>query len=238
MRVSGRLLALVLFAVVGLLSLALTGLLDWITSILFLALELLAEFLRPYLWKRSAHGRGHHARGRLPVAATGRHRRLAHRKASFKHHPSGFPEGVADSLEPRSRLLLPLSADHPELVEYALRECRQRQAELLLLFLRPLALVPMGPNAIPRPEEDEAARDLFARVSGEAREAGVPLRTRYQVSRSLSATILEVARAEEADILVMEPSRRNFVWRALIGDPTDSVMRHLPEHANLLIHAS
>ncbi|MHC5544343.1 hypothetical protein ACYOEI_39445, partial [Singulisphaera rosea] len=51
MRDPRRLWAVVLLAVVSLLALIASGLLDWITSLLFLGLEFLVESLRP-LWER------------------------------------------------------------------------------------------------------------------------------------------------------------------------------------------
>ena len=88
MRVPRRLLAVLLFAIVGLLALAFSGLLDWITSILFLILEFLAEFLRPLLGRRRKSRQSDRlqtrGRYRLPGCASGhaseRHRLLAHRK--------------------------------------------------------------------------------------------------------------------------------------------------------------
>jgi nucleotide-binding universal stress UspA family protein len=134
-------------------------------------------------------------------------------------------------------VLVPLGADRPELIAFALEECLGRQGELLLLFLRPLAVMPMGPNPLPGLDEDLQARDLFARVGEQAREAGVPLRTLYEVTRDQPATILDVARANEADVLIMEAARRNLLWRILMQDAVQTILWHLPRHVNVLIHA-
>src|SRR4051812_32283160 len=58
MRAPRRLLAVLLIAAVGLLALAYTGLFNWISSVLFLLLELLAESLRPLLVRRRHPHRG------------------------------------------------------------------------------------------------------------------------------------------------------------------------------------
>lgn len=241
MRVPQRLWAALLFAALGLLALAFSGLLDWITSVLFLVLEFLAGFFRP----RSEHRKKPRPRHRSRVLAGAsahmrdRARRSAFRKTRPRRAPAGaeadVPEAPA-SLGPRTRVLVPLSADRPELITFALEECLDRQAELLLLFLRPLAVTPMGPNPRLTLAEDDRARTLFERVAAEARDAGVPHRTFYEPTRDMPATILDVARAHDADVVLMEATRRNLLWRALIGDEIQAVLMHLPEHVNLLIH--
>jgi nucleotide-binding universal stress UspA family protein len=135
-------------------------------------------------------------------------------------------------------VLVPLVGDKPGLVAFALDECRGRQAELLLLVLRPLAVTPMGPNPLPTLAEDEPARVLFERVGIRARAAGVTLRTFYRVTHDLPATILETARALDADVVVMEADRRNLLWRALMGDQVRAILTHLPERVSLVLHTA
>jgi nucleotide-binding universal stress UspA family protein len=137
-----------------------------------------------------------------------------------------------------TRVLVPLGGDRPGLVAFALDECRSRHAELLLLFLRPLAITPMGPNSLPILAEDEPARALFERVGTQAREAGVPLRTLYRVTHDLPTTILEAARAHEADVVVMEATRRNLLLRTLRGDEIQAIMSHLPDRVSLVLHTA
>jgi nucleotide-binding universal stress UspA family protein len=135
-------------------------------------------------------------------------------------------------------VLVPLGGDRPGLVAFALDECRSRHAELLLLFLRPLAITPMGPNPFPLLAEDEPAQALFEHVGTQAREAGVLLRTFYQVTHDGPATILEAARTHQADVVVMEATHRNLFWRALKGDEIQSVLMHLPDRVSLVLHTA
>ncbi|MCA1685677.1 MAG: universal stress protein [Planctomycetia bacterium] len=241
MRSSQRLLAVLLFAAVSLLALASSGLLDWITSSLFLILEFLAEFLRRVFGLRRSHRPPAH--DRTPArhrTALGFHRprRLAHRKGSAVRKRPGSDDGPSPEPEPKVRVLLPLTADHPGMIAFGLAECRVRKAELLFLFLRPLAVMPMGPNPLPTLTEDSAARALFERVVGEAQEAGVTIRTLYEVTHDRTASILEVARNHQADVLLMRAARRNRFWNALAGDTTQSILGHLPEHVSLVVHAA
>jgi len=244
MRSSQRLLAVLLFAAVSLLALACSGFLDWVSSSLFLVLEFLAEFLRRvFALRQPPRPHAQPARHRpAPAPAAHRPRRLAHRKgppgrkrAARADDPAAQPQTQPT---PKVRLLLPLSADRPELIGFALEECRARKAELVLLFLRPLAVTPMGPNPLPSASEDAAALTLFARVGAEAREAGVPLLTLYEHTHDRPASILEVAHNHRADLLLMEANRRNRFWTALAGDPTRAVLAQLPAHVSLIVHAA
>jgi nucleotide-binding universal stress UspA family protein len=245
MRVSQRLLAVLLFTALSLLALAVSGLLDWVTGVLFLALELLADSLRRLFGRREPHR--HHAphRHRPPavpvVHVSHRPRRLGARKGLPGHsrvRPGGDDPSPPDPSTPKVRVLLPLDDDRPELVAFALDECRSRQAELLLLFLRPLAVVPMGPNPPLTLAEDDRARSVLDRLGDQAKQAGVPFRTLYEVTHDRAATILAAARAFEADVLLLEAPRRRRLWSVLAGDVTQDILRHLPGHVNLLIHAA
>src|SRR4051794_30681746 len=85
---------------------------------------------------------------------------------------------------PEERLMV-ATQGNPRLLAFALKECKSRQAELQLLFIRHLAVTPMGPTAIPTLAEDEQAQDLFDRLRVQAHEAGVPLRLLYGVARDI-----------------------------------------------------
>ena len=94
---------------------------------------------------------------------------------------------------------------------------------------------------MPTLTEDADALALFERVGCEAREAGVVLRTLYEVSHDRTATILEhVARNHRADVLSWSwaPARRTWFWGVLAGDATRSILGHLPEHVSLVVHAA
>lgn len=250
MRVPQRLASALLFAAISLLALGVSGLLDWISSLLFLFLEMIAERFRarkgrvvdlpqprraPRRGRTNAHGH------RRAIAAALRPRGEHDRRPTRCKEPHGHEEideqpGTPPPA-PRIRVLVPLSADRPGLLAFALDECRDRRAELLVLFLRPFAVMPMGPDPIPSLKEDNEATRLFARIREQASDAGVPVRTLYEVSRDMPASILENAQRHEAGVLIMEATRRNLFWRALMGDITQEVIMHLPDRVSLLLHA-
>lgn len=245
MRVPKRISAVLLIAAAGMLALVFSGLMDWLTSVLFLTMESLVGGFRPLVSARRSHGGRHRASGRVRPAMGSRipwkdrPRRPGRGRKGPCWLAAAEPWGGGPDREgpPRARILVPISGARSVLIDFALDECRGRRAELLVLFLRPLAVVPMGPSALPTLAEDGPARAVLESVAEQARAAGVPLRTLYQVSRDMPATILDAVRIHEADVLVMEATRRGLLWRALLGDQVRSVLMHLPERVSLLIHA-
>ncbi len=159
--------------------------------------------------------------------------------------PTGIPSAPAPKkplmIQPgaytaKERIMVPTQGN-PRLIDFALKECKNRQAELDILFVRHLAVMPMGPTAIPRLDEDEQALDLFDRLRQQAKESGVPLRLLYGVARDIPDAILDMAVTHGADLLLLGTTRRGALWKAMKGDVIQAVAEHLPESVALLIHA-
>ncbi len=240
MRVSPRILAVLLFVGVGMLALVVAGLLDWIVGVLFLAMEFLGEVLRNVFRRRKDRRRAP-SRHRLAPAGPSRDVRVARRFARRRGRPRR--KRAADPAPPtvpeaRLKLLVPVTGDDPDLLGFALEECRTRRAELILLFLRPMAVIPMGPNRLPGLSEDDEAKALFERVEREADRAGVPMRGLYETTDDRAATIGEVARSSGADVVLVASSRGNRISRLLSRDLGPTLVRLLPDRSSLLIHAS
>ncbi len=226
------------------LALVVAGLLDWIVGVLFLSMEFLGEVLRSVFRRRRdrrhAPGRSRH----VPVASlhsARHHRRSTRRVGRPRRRQDGRrEEEPAPSTPPEARpkILVPVSGDEPDLLDFALEECRGRQAEMILLFTRAMAVMPMGPNPLPGLSEDDEARATFERVGRAADQIGVPMRTIYEATGDRPATIGEVARACGADVVVVGSSRRGRLSRLLARDLTPAILRLLPERASLLIRAS
>ena len=233
MRAHPRLIALASFVVVGMVSLIVAGLLDWIVGILFLAMEFLGEVVRSAF--RTRRERRHSSTRVRHVAPRIRRRARPRRKSSKRAEIEPAPDSTDVR---RLRILVPVSVDEPDLLAFAIEECRTRHAEMILLFLRPLAVMPMGPTALPGLAEDDEARETFDRVGLDAGRAGVPLRTLYATTADVPATIGEFARESEADVVLVGSTRRAGFARFLSRDPTPSILKMLPEHASLTIRAS
>jgi nucleotide-binding universal stress UspA family protein len=138
--------------------------------------------------------------------------------------------------KPVERIMVPTHGN-PHLIKFALKECKTRQAELDLLFIRHLAVTPMGPAAFPKLDEDEHALALFDRVREQARAEGVPLRLLYGVARDIPDAILDMAVTHGADLLLLGTTRRGTLWKAMKGDIIQAVAEQLPGSIDLLIHA-
>jgi amino acid transporter/nucleotide-binding universal stress UspA family protein len=136
----------------------------------------------------------------------------------------------------KERIMVPTQGN-PRLIEFALKECKNRQAELAILFVRHLAVTPMGPTPPPKLDEDEPALHLFEQLRKRATEAGVPLRLLYGVARDIPDAILDMAVTHGTDLLILGTTRRGTLWRAMKGDVIQAVAEQLPGSIDLLIHA-
>lgn len=137
---------------------------------------------------------------------------------------------------PRKRIMV-ATQGNPRLLEFALEECKSRQAELMVLFVRHLAVTPMGEIAGFKLNEDVQALELFDRLRVQAKEAGIPIRLLYGVARDIPDAILDMAVTHGADLLLLGTTRRGTLWRAMKGDVIQTVAEQLPESVGLLIHA-
>jgi amino acid transporter/nucleotide-binding universal stress UspA family protein len=137
---------------------------------------------------------------------------------------------------PKERIMV-ATTGNPRLIDFAMKECKNRQAELDILFIRHLAVTPMGPTPPPSLVEDAVALELFERIRTQAHDAGVPLRLLYGVARDIPEAILDMAVTHGADLLLLGTTRRGTLWKAMKGDVIQAVAEQLPERIGLLIHA-
>jgi amino acid transporter/nucleotide-binding universal stress UspA family protein len=126
---------------------------------------------------------------------------------------------------------------NPRLLDFTLQECKSQFAELQLLFVRHIAVTPMGIVSYPTLAEDEDALTLFDTMRARAKAAGVPLRLLYAVARDVPDAILDMAVTHGADRLFLGTTRRGSLWKAMKGDVIQGVAEHLPENIDLLICA-
>jgi nucleotide-binding universal stress UspA family protein len=150
--------------------------------------------------------------------------------------PKRPPMMQPGAYKPKERIMVPTTGN-PRLIEFALKECKNRQAELAVLFVRHLAVTPMGPMTVPKLDEDEPALVLFDQLRTRAKEAGVPLRLLYGVARDIPDAILDMAVTHGADLLILGTTRRGTLWRAMKGDVIQTIAEQLPGSIDLLIHA-
>ncbi|AGA28891.1 universal stress protein [Singulisphaera acidiphila] len=140
------------------------------------------------------------------------------------------------AFKPKMHIMVPTQGN-TRLIEFAIEECKSRQAELQILFIRHLAVTPMGPTTIPTLAEDEQALQLFERLRTQAHDSGVPLRLLYGVARDIPDAILDMAVTHGANMLLLGLTRRGALWKAMKGDVIQGVAEHLPEDIGLLIYS-
>ncbi len=161
---------------------------------------------------------------------------IAHAAVPVPEAPRRLPMMQPGTYKAKERIMVPTTGN-ARLIEFALKECKTRQAELAVLFVRHLAVTPMGPTAFPKLDEDEQALTLFDQLRTRAREAGVPLRLLYGVARDIPDAILDMAVTHGADLLILGTTRRGTLWRAMKGDVIQAIAEQLPGSIDLLIHA-
>jgi amino acid transporter len=115
-------------------------------------------------------------------------------------------------------------------LQFALEESRIRGAQLLVLYVREVAVnVDMGSNW----QDDPDARVLFTRLESEAR--GLKVNKLYSVSDSPADTIIDIAATFGVDAVVLGGSRRATLVNLLKGNVVARVAANLPESMHLIV---
>ncbi len=115
-------------------------------------------------------------------------------------------------------------------LQFALEETRVRSAQLLVLYIREVA-VPVDMGA--KWQDDPYARDLFTRLESEAR--GLQVNKLYSISDSPADTIIDIAATFGVDTVVLGGSRRATLVNLLKGNVVAQVASNLPESMHLIV---
>jgi nucleotide-binding universal stress UspA family protein/L-asparagine transporter-like permease len=115
-------------------------------------------------------------------------------------------------------------------LQFALEESRVRGAQLLVLYVREVAVnIDMGSNW----QDDPDAKGLFTRLESEAR--GLKVNKLYSVSDSPADTIIDIAATFGVDTVVLGGSRRATLVNLLKGNIVSRVAANLPESMHLIV---
>ncbi|MCX6922230.1 MAG: amino acid permease [Verrucomicrobia bacterium] len=115
-------------------------------------------------------------------------------------------------------------------LQFALEESRVRGAQLLVLYVREVAVnIDMGSNW----QDDPDAKTLFTRLVSEAR--GLNVNKLYGISDSPADTIIDIAATFGVDTVVLGGSRRATLVNLLKGNVVARVAAHLPESMHLIV---
>jgi nucleotide-binding universal stress UspA family protein/L-asparagine transporter-like permease len=115
-------------------------------------------------------------------------------------------------------------------LQFALEESRVRDAQLLVLYVREVAVnIDMGSNW----QDDPDAKALFTRLQTEA--VGLKVNKLYSVSDSPAETIIDIAATFGVDSVVLGGSRRATLVNLLKGNVVARVAANLPESMHLIV---
>jgi amino acid transporter len=115
-------------------------------------------------------------------------------------------------------------------LQFALEESRVRGAQLLILYVREVAVnIDMGSKW----QDDPDAKALFTRLESEAR--GLKVNKLYSVSDSPAETIIDIAATFGVDTVVLGGSRRATLVNLLKGNVVARVAANLPESMHLIV---
>lgn len=153
--------------------------------------------------------------------------------------PAAQPIALAPvaPFDPSRPRILVATRGNTGLVKFAVRQAKQNNANLFVLFVRELAVMFPGQAPALSAAEDADATNVFRESERMAIEAGVPLQMIYATSDAPAEVILDSAGTYAADQVILGISRRAAVMRALRGDVIETVAANLPEESTLLIHA-
>jgi nucleotide-binding universal stress UspA family protein len=156
------------------------------------------------------------------------HRRIA--PAVPSPTPAPAPTTVASSTEFLGHSILVAARGWTPALQFALEETRVRQAQLLVLYIKEVAVtIDMGANW----QDDPAARALFTRLDSEAK--GMQVNRLYSVSDSPADTIIDIAATFGVDTVVLGGSRRATLVNLLKGNVVTLVAANLPESMHLVV---
>jgi nucleotide-binding universal stress UspA family protein len=116
-------------------------------------------------------------------------------------------------------------------LQFAMEECRARNLQLLVLYIREVAVQFEGVSADWR--ADMEARALFSRVLSEA--DGAKISPLYSASDSPADTIIDIAATFGVDTVVLGGSKRATLVNLLKGNVVARVAANLPEPMHLIV---
>jgi len=139
------------------------------------------------------------------------------------------------------RLLVPVRGGNPRLMKFAVAYAKDRGAAMYALYVREVSLSFRDGRGVGSEdmtlENDAEARKILEDARATAEEQGVPFVPIYIVHDSPAEMILDQAATLGVDAVLMGVSQRGALWKTLRGDIIDEVMRHMPQHIAMLIHA-
>ncbi len=124
-------------------------------------------------------------------------------------------------------------------LRFAMDEAHLRKATLCVLYVKEIAVTPLGPvfpKAATKWQEDPQASAIMNLCLKSGEEAGISVLPVYAVSDNPAGTILDLAATLGIDYLFLGASHRLSMAKLLKGDVVTQVALGLPEDIQLIIH--
>lgn len=144
------------------------------------------------------------------------------------HPPSSKADIVAERAEQAleemvGSIIIVFSEEiHSEhMMVLAARLARREKAELLAVYVIEVPLI--LPQAAPMPEEDRLGYDALATAEVIAQHNGVNIRTELIHARQVGPAVLELAKTEAANLIVLGSYREGKYTGAPLGRAIDSI---------------
>lgn len=106
----------------------------------------------------------------------------------------------------------------------AARLARREKAELLAAYIIEVPLI--LPEGASTPEEDRVALDVLATAEAIAQANGIQLRKETLHARQISSAVLDLAKREEAHLLIMGSFREGKYTGAPLGRAIEQIATH------------
>lgn len=153
--------------------------------------------------------------------------------------PASF-ERLRPKLREGQRILVAVRGITPVL-RFALDEARLRKAQLLVLYVKEVAVFlgtsGTGPKTRPKWQDDPHAAAIMTMMLKLGEETGVEVAPLFAVSVDPAATILDLAATLGIDYLLLGAAHRFSMAKLLKGSVVEQVAAGLPEDIQLIIHS-
>jgi amino acid transporter/nucleotide-binding universal stress UspA family protein len=141
------------------------------------------------------------------------------------------------AIGPIQKRIMVATRGNPKLMEFAIEQAKAFHGELIVLFVRHIAVAPYAPVKAMTLADDLEAMEIFTTFRSQTEAADVPAFFIYAAAVDVADTILEIAATHAVDTLVLGTTQRGALWRAMKGDVMQLVAKDLPERITLLVHA-
>ncbi len=136
----------------------------------------------------------------------------------------------------RTRRVLVATEGDIGLLKFAAEQAQLMEAELIVVFVRHIA-VDTPPVDQQEAEGDPEALRVQAAIDQIRGGVTIPIKYLYATGTDIGATVLDIAVRECVEMLILGSSQRSRLWKVLKGDLVQTVADRLPGSIRLIVQA-